>query len=100
MLSANSVKKLQEYFRNKPIKKAWIFGSYARGEQTPDSDIDILVDFDTPNQLNLFSIAEIIIGLEELFGKKVDMVDHNRVYPEIAQFIEKDKILIYERNRP
>lgn len=98
MLSLDFIKNiLQSYFPSKPITKAWIFGSYARGEQTPDSDIDILVDFDTNSNLNLFSLAKIIIELENMAGKKIDLVDHERLFPEIAQSIESDKILIYER---
>lgn len=99
MLSVDFIKEqIQQYFLTKPISKAWIFGSYARGEQTKDSDIDILVDFDPDNHLDLFSIASFIIDLENLFGTDVDLVDHSRIYPEIAQFIESDKILIYKRN--
>ena len=37
---------IAEYFKTQPVLKAWIFGSYARGEERPDSDVDILVEFD------------------------------------------------------
>ena len=88
----------KNYFISKPINKAWLFGSYARNEQTPDSDIDILVDFDKDSNLNLFSLAAIIIDLEKLSGKKIDLIDAKRVLPGLTDFIDKDKILIYERN--
>ena len=40
---------IRAYFATQPVLKAWLFGSYARGEQTPDSDVDILVVFDEEN---------------------------------------------------
>lgn len=89
---------LKEYFESKPIIKAWIFGSYARGEQTPDSDIDILVDFDTDKYPGLLSHAGMIIDIEELLGKKIDLVPNECLYPALRPYVDNDKILIYERN--
>ena len=40
------VPRIQEYMKAKPIRRAWLFGSYSRGDETPESDFDILVDFD------------------------------------------------------
>ena len=98
MLSIEAIRKtLSSYFSHQPIQKAWIFGSYARGEQKSDSDLDILVDFDPDCNLNLFSLARIILDLETLSGLRVDLVDHARIYKDISHFIENDKILIYER---
>ena len=37
---------IADYFKTQPVLKAWLFGSFARGEQTPESDVDILVQFD------------------------------------------------------
>ena len=45
-MDSNITKQLCEYFSTQPVLKAWVFGSYARGEQGPNSDIDILVRFD------------------------------------------------------
>lgn len=98
MPPVNIIDKLCDALKSEPIQKAWIFGSYARGEQTPDSDIDILVDFEPNNNLNLFSLAALIIRLEKIMGKKVDLVERSRIYPYIADSIENQKILIYERS--
>ena len=97
MLPIDSLQKLRDYFKTKPIVKAWIFGSYARGEQTPDSDIDILVDFDMDNYPSLLGHAGMIIDIEDLIGKKIDLVPNECVYQRIRHFVEKDKVLIYER---
>ena len=89
---------LSRFFESKPIDKAWIFGSYARGEQTPLSDIDILVDFIEDNYPSLLSHAAMICDLEDIFNLKVDLVPRKNLYPCIKKEVEKDKILIYERS--
>ena len=86
-----------DFFKTQPILKAWVFGSYARGEQTPDSDVDILVDFDPNENFGLFKIVAIIDSLKQILGKEIDLVDRNQVFPAFQKNIEKDKILIYER---
>lgn len=96
MLNLEAIKKiLSEYLKSKPISRAWIFGSYARGEETPGSDIDLLVDFSDP--ISLFAHAAMIIELKKILGIEVDLVPRDSVFPEILPFVEKDKILIYER---
>ena len=99
MASLEQIKNvLQDYFENKPVKKAWVFGSFARGEETPDSDIDILVDYGKDRKPSLFTIAGIKIELEEIFNTKVDLVPEDCLYENIRPYVDKDKILIYERS--
>ena len=88
---------LCDYFVTKPVKKAWVFGSYARGEETNDSDIDILVDYGKGRKPSLFAIAGIKIELEELFQTKVDLIPEDCLYENLRPYVDKDKILIYER---
>lgn len=89
--------KLKEFFKNQPVIKAWLFGSYSRGEQTPDSDVDLLVEFDKDNFPSLFKMGGMLIDLEELLEKKVDLVEKNMLFPSVIPYVEKEKILIYER---
>ena len=76
-----------------------MFGSYARGEQTPDSDVDILVVFDQENgkRVSLLKHIGIALGLEDLIGKKVDLITEGTLLPFAQETAEKDKVLIYER---
>jgi predicted nucleotidyltransferase len=64
-----------------------IFGSYGRGEQTNDSDIDILVDFEKPIGIEFIDLAE---ELEQLLGVNVDVVSKNGVKPEYYKQIESE----------
>ena len=89
---------LSQYFADQPVTKAWVFGSYARGEQTPQSDLDILVVFDENDYPSLLSHAGMVCDLEDLFNMKIDLVPQDNLYPQVRNSIEKNKILIYERN--
>ena len=90
---------IRAYFATQPVLKAWLFGSYARGEQTPDSDVDILVVFDEENgrKVSLFRHIGIALGLEDLLGKKVDLITEGTLLPFAKETADKDKVLIYER---
>lgn len=90
---------IRAYFATQPVLKAWLFGSYARGEQTPDSDVDILVVFDEENgrKVSLLRHIGIALGLEDLLGKKVDLITEGTLLPFAKETADKDKVLIYER---
>lgn len=91
--------KLQAVFEKQPIVKAWLFGSYSRGEETPESDVDILVEYDHNSRISLMTISRIMVALSAAIGKKVDLVEAGRLLPFARESAEKDKILIYERAR-
>ena len=62
----NIIPKLRAYFATQPIERAWLFGSFSRGEETETSDVDILVDFDKDARIGLFKYAGIYGDLKEL----------------------------------
>ena len=80
-----------------PIIKAWLFGSYSRGEETHDSDVDILVSFDKDANISLLKYADIICQLEALLERKVDLVEEGTLLSFAQKTANEDKILIYER---
>ena len=88
---------LADYFKTQPVLKAWLFGSFSRGEQTADSDVDILVIYDRKQRIGLFKISEMQLVLEDLLGRKVDLVDESTLFPWVVDNINQDKKLIYER---
>ena len=89
--------KIAEYFKTQPVLRAWLFGSFARGEETPDSDVDILVEFDHSSPIGLFAYARMHRELEERLGRKVDLVEEGTLRPAAAAAAEKDMKMIYER---
>lgn len=93
----NYIHKIVMYFKNQPITRAWLFGSYSRGEETPDSDIDILVDYDKNSKISLLKICGMMNDLEDILGKKVDLVENGRLKTFAVDSVEHDKFLIYER---
>lgn len=94
MAKVNST--LSEYFKTQPVLKAWLFGSFARNEETPLSDVDILVEVDRshPVGLKFFSMWN---DLEKLLGRKVDLVEEGTLAPFAVGSANRDKKLIYER---
>ena len=84
------------YFKSQPVLKAWLFGSFSREEQTPDSDVDILVLLDKSHPIGL-KFFGMRTDLEELLGRKVNLVSEGTLLPFAKQSADKDKILIYER---
>ena len=96
-LSAIEKQVLQQYFAGIPVKRAYLFGSMARNEARPDSDIDILVELDHSKPIGMkFFLYQ--SDLEELLHKKIDLITAEGLSRHVKPFIDKDKILIYERN--
>ena len=89
-------KAIADYFKTQPVLKAWLFGSYARGEETPISDVDILVQFDEGG-ISLLKHAAMICELEEILNRPVDIVQEKMLRPRVRESINQDKKLIYER---
>ena len=89
--------KIANYFKTQPVTRAWLFGSYARGEANRDSDIDLLIEFDHSRPIGLFHYARMCRELREILGCKVDLVEDGTLRPLAAQTANHDKKLIYER---
>ena len=90
-------KKIAEYFKTQPVLKVWLFGSYARGEETPLSDVDLLLQYDEKARISLLKHCAIMNDLEELLDRKVDLVEDGELLPFAVESANRDKKLIYER---
>ncbi len=90
-------KKIAEYFKTQPVLKAWIFGSYARGEERPDSDVDILFVPDMSQKFSLFTLGGMYMDLKDILNREVDLIPEDSLLPFAKKSAENDKILIYER---
>ncbi len=86
---------ISQFMRTQPVTRAYLFGSQARGEATPDSDVDVLVELEAG--VSIFEFVRIKLDLEDLLNKTVDLVSTGGLSPYIKPYIDKDKILIYEK---
>lgn len=97
ILSKEQIKQIiKAYFTGKPVKKVWLFGSYARGEANEDSDVDFLVDIEKDSKLGI-KYYHWHTELEVILNKKVDIVTAGWENEFIKPFIDRDKNIIYER---
>ena len=88
---------LLKYFQEQPISKVWIFGSFSRGEETSESDIDLMVSFIPGSKVGLFKFNQIKEDLETLTGREVDLVTETSLLPFAIASAMSDRKLIYER---
>lgn len=93
-LNRSQIEELKRYFRTRPVLKAYLFGSYVRGEADSESDIDILVDLDYSQRIGL-QFIQMKLDLEKLLNQKVDLVSSNGLSKYIKPTIENEKQLIY-----
>ena len=97
-MDVNVIDDIRHYFSTQPVKKAWLFGSFSRGEETPMSDVDILVEFDRSGKpVTLLTYARMWRELEERLGRNVDLVEEGTLKPYAIESANRDKCLIYER---
>ncbi|MDE7408558.1 MAG: nucleotidyltransferase domain-containing protein [Muribaculaceae bacterium] len=90
------LKEIRSYLSTVPVDRAWLFGSFARGEETENSDIDLLVQFTQGAKLG-WQYFHIINDLESLAKRRVDLVELSTLDPFVAPFVNNERILIYER---
>lgn len=94
-MNAEMIETIRNYFSTQPVLKAWLFGSFARGEETPDSDVDILVELDHSQPIGL-EFVQMQLDLQNLLQKPIDLVSSRGLSKYIKPYIDMDKILLYE----
>jgi predicted nucleotidyltransferase len=96
LYSVNDIKKIvgpiaQQY----GVERMWLFGSYARNEATPDSDLDFRVD--KGKIVGYFTLAGFYRELEEALGMKLDLLTTDSLDDDFLEHISKYEVLIYEQ---
>jgi len=86
-------KKILPILRRYGVKRAGIFGSYVRGEETPESDIDVAVEFS--GRKSLFDLVGIEQELSDALGIKVDLLTEKSISPHLIDRIKKEMKVIY-----
>jgi predicted nucleotidyltransferase len=95
-MEINIKNQINNFFRSKPVLRAYLFGSEARNESEENSDIDILVELDYTKPIGL-EFVRMQLELEDLLNKKVDLLSSRGISKYIQPYINQDKILIYEK---
>jgi uncharacterized protein len=95
-MSKETFEKISNCLKNKPVKRAYLFGSSSRNEEDEQSDVDILVELDYSQPIGL-GFVRMKLELEDLLKRKVDLLTTNSVSKYIRPFIDSEKILIYEK---
>lgn len=90
------IPQIQAYLATQPVERAYLFGSCSRGEERPDSDVDLLVklDYSKPIGMRYF---QMMTDLESKLGRTVDLVSEDGLLSFARPYVDHDKIMIYER---
>ena len=80
-----------------PVLRAWLFGSFARMEERPDSDIDMLVSMDGSTPVGLLAFSSLAEDLERASGRRIDLIADGSLKPFAVENVNRDKYLVYER---
>ena len=95
-LDTTKIESIKNYFKTRPVLKAYLFGSYVRGNANSESDIDILVDLDYSQRIGL-QFIQMKLDLEKLLNNKVDLVSSNGISKYIKPIVDGEKRLIYAK---
>ena len=79
----------QEIKRRFAVRRIGLFGSFVRGEETKESDIDILVEFEDPTFRNFMNLA---FYLEDIFSRRVDLLTPEGISHRIRPYVEKEVV--------
>lgn len=97
MSTTEIAKTIADYFATQPVTRVWLFGSYARGVQREDSDVDIMISLDKDAHVGLFRLSGMRLALQDMLNKEVDLVTEKGLMPFARESVENDRILLYER---
>ncbi len=85
---------IREIFKRNNVQRVYLVGSFARGENTDKSDIDLIFEKPTGVVFSLFNIGDMKSSLEASLGREVDLVAESSIHPKFRANLEHDKILV------
>ena len=97
MTTQEMIQQIADYFQTQPVLKVWLFGSFSRGEEYENSDVDLLILPDKSQHFSLFTLSGMYEDLKNLLGRDIDLITDGGLMPFARESADRDKILIYER---
>ena len=91
----DTLRRAEPDLRSKGVLHAGLFGSVARGENRPDSDLDILIDLDPAARLTIFDYVGLKEFIASLFDSPVDVVDREGLKPYLRQPVSRDLVNVF-----
>lgn len=85
---------IEEYFRDKPVKKVIVFGSYSTGEETKESDIDLVLDLERP--VGLMQLSRYKQDIEDRLQIKVDLGTSKGISRHAVSYVNESSSIVYE----
>lgn len=82
---------IRHYLQNKPIRKAAVFGSFARDEEKPESDIDLLIE---TQGMSFFDILRLEDDLEQITNRKIDIVEYSAIKQNLKHHILSKTVVL------
>lgn len=84
--------------RAKQVQRAYLFGSFSRGDQKEESDVDVLVDFlpEADKTFSIMDVMELQMELEQALGRNVDLIQNKLLLPLVRPSVDASKILIFD----
>ncbi|MBM7866034.1 hypothetical protein GTO89_06225 [Heliobacterium gestii] len=89
-------KRAEPIFQRYGVVQAFVFGSFARGDQSEDSDIDFLIEYASDAKKSMFDFCNLIGELQNALGRNVDVVTIKGLSPFLREVVEKEKRVIYD----
>jgi predicted nucleotidyltransferase len=81
--------------RGKGVAALWVFGSVARGDARPDSDIDLLIDFAPEAEPSLLTLSGLHLDLADALGRPVDLGERQALKPRVAEAVEHEMVRVF-----
>jgi predicted nucleotidyltransferase len=91
----STLRQAEAALRAKGVRHAALFGSITRGENRPDSDVDILIDFDPAASITMFDYVAVSNDIASLFDGPVDVIDREALKPHLRKPLAKDLVYAF-----
>jgi predicted nucleotidyltransferase len=90
-----SLREHREWLHQRGVSRMWVFGSVARGEEQPDSDVDLIVEIDPQARVSLTAFARLRLDLSDLLGARVDLAEWRTLRSQALVSAERDAVAVF-----